>query len=557
MSRNTKRQIRAYSYLRWSKKAQGKGDSERRQTVASSVCATRGWILDTSLVLRDDGVSSYKGRNRKLGALGTFLEAVGDGRVKPGSVLIIEDIDRLSREDIPDALPLFMSLINADITIYVVRTEREYSKETIAVQPFIIMEALLSMILAHEESSKKAFRSRAWWEGRRSKATLRPITPVCPSWLILDKTTYTFSKRPDAVAAVKRIFSLAFEGHGLTTITRMLVSEGVPAIGRSGRWLKSTVQEIVTNRALVGEFQPCIRDEDGRHVPIGQPIEGYYPAIITLPEFKRMQTVLTARRVQTGPASGDIHNLFTGLLRSNEGGTMMLSTSMQKGRMYHYLASSTAVEGCVGKRVTVPYAEYETVLLQWLREITPASLTSETPDDTVSVLEAQRDDKADRIKKIQASLEGDGDCASLISVLKTLERQHGEILDKLDEATARLEARSPATLLQTQTIIGLMETATGDERKALRTKLRTRIKELVESITIKVVRTPPKHRTAKVGTAKLVYLTITFRTGTERRIWYETGSGKQAGVWSPTDALRGDDMLHMMGMHLAEHPEHA
>jgi DNA invertase Pin-like site-specific DNA recombinase len=133
-------------------------------------------------------MSAFRGRNRKLGDLKSFLNAVEEGRVKSGSVLIVEDIDRLSREDIPEAMPLFLNIVNAGITIFVVRTGREYSRETIAAQPFIVMEALLSMILAHEESLKKCYRSKLWWEGRRAKAKdKKPMTGICPAWLRLDK----------------------------------------------------------------------------------------------------------------------------------------------------------------------------------------------------------------------------------------------------------------------------------------------------------------------------------------------------------------------------------
>ena len=75
----------AYSYLRFSKKEQGRGDSIRRQTALRDACiARRGLTLDTSFVLSDQGLSAFRGKNKKTGALKLFLDAVADGRCRWG-----------------------------------------------------------------------------------------------------------------------------------------------------------------------------------------------------------------------------------------------------------------------------------------------------------------------------------------------------------------------------------------------------------------------------------------------------------------------------------------
>src|SRR5262245_887480 len=103
----------AFSYIRFSRKKQQKGESFRRQSeFAGEVCAENAWTLDQSLTLHDLGVSAFRGANAKFGALGCFLEAVRRGRVPKGSVLIIESIDRLSRNKVGEALQLFISILN-------------------------------------------------------------------------------------------------------------------------------------------------------------------------------------------------------------------------------------------------------------------------------------------------------------------------------------------------------------------------------------------------------------------------------------------------------------
>src|SRR5688572_26822263 len=99
---------RAYSYIRFSRPEQLRGDSLRRQLELSETwCRKNKVFLDDTLKLRDLGVSAHRGQNATTGKLGAFLEAIKDGIVKPGSILLVESLDRLSRNQILDALNLF------------------------------------------------------------------------------------------------------------------------------------------------------------------------------------------------------------------------------------------------------------------------------------------------------------------------------------------------------------------------------------------------------------------------------------------------------------------
>ena len=91
--------IKAYSYLRFSTPEQSKGDSKRRQIEgAEEYAKANGLVLDEKL--RDEGISAYSGANRDKGALGGFLKKVEKGLIPTGSVLIVESLDRLSRENV-------------------------------------------------------------------------------------------------------------------------------------------------------------------------------------------------------------------------------------------------------------------------------------------------------------------------------------------------------------------------------------------------------------------------------------------------------------------------
>ena len=48
-------------------------------------------------------MASYSGANAKSGAFGEFLAAVESGYIEAGSVLLVESLDRVSRQDIDTA----------------------------------------------------------------------------------------------------------------------------------------------------------------------------------------------------------------------------------------------------------------------------------------------------------------------------------------------------------------------------------------------------------------------------------------------------------------------
>src|SRR5215207_3150924 len=88
----------AYSYIRFSSPEQAKGDSLRRQTEAAAAwCERHGVTLDTSLTLHDLGTSAIRGAHRDnpdKHALAAFLKAVEGGKVRKGSYLVVESLDR-------------------------------------------------------------------------------------------------------------------------------------------------------------------------------------------------------------------------------------------------------------------------------------------------------------------------------------------------------------------------------------------------------------------------------------------------------------------------------
>ena len=112
---------RAYSYLRFSTPDQSRGDSFRRQADKARKFAAQNDLELSEDSYQDLGVSAYRGRNIVEGQLGKFLEAVESGKIKRGSYLLVESLDRLSREKVRNARDRFEAILDRGINIHLGR----------------------------------------------------------------------------------------------------------------------------------------------------------------------------------------------------------------------------------------------------------------------------------------------------------------------------------------------------------------------------------------------------------------------------------------------------
>src|SRR5262245_53852252 len=238
------RNKRAYSYVRFSSPQQAEGGGLQRQVKMSlAYCERKGLALDDSLHLHDLGVSAFRGDNVREGALAGFLEACRTGRVPRGSVLIVESLDRLSRDQIRPALQLFLSLQDHGITIVTLQPEREYPPDR--PDALSLIEPLIIFARAHEESEMKSHRRRHAWGVAKDRARRGDghVSKHCPAWL--EVTEDGFRVREEAAAVVRRVYELAIDGLGAARIVARLTKEGVAPIGRRGRWVRGYVHQIL------------------------------------------------------------------------------------------------------------------------------------------------------------------------------------------------------------------------------------------------------------------------------------------------------------------------
>ena len=233
---------RAYSYVRFSSPAQAHGDSFARQTrKAALYAAERGLTLDTELKLTDLGVSGYRSKNAKTGAFGAFLRAVEDQTVPKGSYLLIENLDRLSRDEIYESLPLFLNIINAGIVVVTLTNGEAYSRERLRKEPWSIYMIVTELIRSNQESFYKGQRVAEAKESNRTRLAqgamqgVRPYTRQTPGWIWWSEENNEYELIPERAEVVREIFKLTDQGWGVERIARELNRRGADTWGKGRR----------------------------------------------------------------------------------------------------------------------------------------------------------------------------------------------------------------------------------------------------------------------------------------------------------------------------------
>jgi hypothetical protein len=128
----------------------------------------------------------------------------------------------------------------------------------------------------------------------------------CPGWLEVSTDRLSFVYVPERAEVLRNIFQLSISGLGSYTIAKQLTRRGVPPFGTSKQWDNTTIDSMLRNRAVIGEFQPrSFAGGSKKGVPIGDPIPNYYPPII---DEKTFLTAQEARR----------HNLASGRGRKGD-----------------------------------------------------------------------------------------------------------------------------------------------------------------------------------------------------------------------------------------------
>jgi Recombinase/Resolvase, N terminal domain len=530
----------AYSLIRYSGAWQREGDSKRRQeSFAARWCAENNSRLDTDLSMLLDGQSAFRGKHRKrtgrgLKPLAQFLDDIKSGRVAAGSVLIMENIDRLSREEIDEAWELFRSILRAGVDVVTERPERRYTKKSL--NNFAeVLEVKFGMYLAHEESVKKSERiGRAWANKKRlAEESKEPVSKSCPAWMELAPEGYRLI--PDRAAVVKRIVRQIHEV-GCQRLAQMLSDEGVPCFGLKGRWTSTYVRGIVRSPAVYGAYQRRGRDLGGDIHLEGKPIPGYYPNVASREEWEAAQASVQRRRQGGGrPGEGE-PNLFSGILYETSGGERLhLRPEIRGGVRYQYLRPWP-----VGRsKVYIPYVPVEDWLVRAIgglkaEDVLPPGQEADAKLRRIKDLSNDVMKLADLLAQLEAKQRDphtDPDLRPSVDIgIIDVRRQQREKTKELRSLEEEANTSRTKSLGACQSALSLLDTT---ERRHV---AKVRIRQLVESIWLLV---QPVTRTSRIIHAQ-IYLRGGRRVYRQLRPATPLPAGVTVWQLEPCDFRAGD-----------------
>lgn len=506
----------AYSYVRFSRPEQAKGHSQKRQNdLAEDWCGKHGFKLDTTVKMTDKGLSGFSGEHLLRGKLGAFIDLAKAGRIEQGSVLIVESLDRLSRLEVPTALRLLLEILDYGIEIVtLLEPEEWFKRETLSEIQLIVAIVILSR--AYNESASKSQRLKKKWTEKRQLLTdeKKPLTGLTPSWII--KKGDSLHLHPEKSSIVRRIVRLYLDGTGIVAIARTFNTEHVPTLGRGKQkgkvWSKSTILKILRSRALIGEFQPHFgrkTQDQSKRIPAGDPIPDYFPTVVSEADFYRVQKILHSRKFpgRTGPASGVVSNLFTGLIfDARSGSTMnMVDKGVRSGGKQ--IVSSAAKYG-IGEYISFNYDAFEEVILKLMKSITVEEIRPATTDSDLSrsleTLVGNHGRVEHKIKMIQDQIESEDDVviAKLVPVISKLSRQLQELEEEIERTKAELHSAHP-TPDDCTDLVELLQTA-NDDTNTNRRRFRSVIRDIIERIDVLLL---------KDGHWRQCFARVVFRNG--------------------------------------------
>ncbi len=357
---------KAYSYLRFSTPDQAKGDSFRRQSERARAYADEhGLDLDDSLSFHDLGVSAFHGANAETGALGDFLEAVKTGLVDRGSYLLVESLDRISRNVPLVALNVLQSILLNGVKVVTLIDRRCYDADSLRNDSFSLIMSLLTFIRSHDESETKSKRLKSSWDNKRKNIATKPLTAKIPAWLtIVDGKIEAID---DRAALVKQIYDDYLKGQGPETIARKLNTDGVKPWGRGAMWHKSYIVKILSNPGVCGVFVPHTLEHDGlkKNRIALDAIENYYPAVIDEITFTAAQNQRKQKGIKGRKTGTKLTNIVSKLAKCPKCNISMVKVN--KGGSFQYLVCSRAKIGGYCEYNSIRYHDFEKAFIRSLK----------------------------------------------------------------------------------------------------------------------------------------------------------------------------------------------
>lgn len=458
--------VTAYSYIRFSSEKQRTGDSLRRQIEArDAYILANGLVLDTTLKMQDEGISAWKGDNwnAEKSDFGRFLQMVRSGEIATPCVLIVENLDRLSRQPPEEVVGLMLELLKAGITIHSLIDNKTYKPGETGPN-FVINLMVMAMTAqrANEESETKSHRVLENWKRKRKDAREgKPMGPSVVGWCcgghkLEDGGRAPIELDPVRGEVVQRIFEMYIAGMGYETIAATLHREGVPTFKRSKKkksaWSHTYVREILSDPAT---WNGTVRMVDGTE------IEGYYPSVISRETFEEAAAVRVGRQKPGFKGRrAKVPNPFAGLLLCKFCGRKLGYKNKGRHRTDdpdHRFVCCVNLD-CESHGPRWMFTPFKDAVLERVREalmeVIPSPVEEEDPWANFQSLERELILLRERKMRMAQLAAASGDDVDLVEMVAGLAKQQRELESRISterEAVTKALAQDEAWKASTET----------------------------------------------------------------------------------------------------------
>ena len=353
----------AIIYIRFSTGPQERGDSRRRQyDDCLAYCINHN--LNVVEVVEDLGRSAYKGDHLTVGNLGKLSERILRGEIAPGTTIVIEKMDRLSRE-VPRKIRRWIEDIT-DKGLKIARVSGGPVMDSAYLNDGSNLAAVIDMAYsnnaAHEFSQNISDRlNKSWVQRRKNAGEGRSLlTASTPRWITTEgewggknsPDHRRFVLVPDRAAVVLLIYELAADGMGSWGIAKELNARKTPTWGKSSAsstrdgWNHTTVLNVLQSPAVEGIHYPT-HQIGKKRVRTGEVYRDYFPLVdgLTADLVARARSQMT-KRAGGAPKSNSGKNLLASLAKCGTcQGFMVLRTRSAKEGPFAYLQCDNAGKG--------------------------------------------------------------------------------------------------------------------------------------------------------------------------------------------------------------------
>ncbi len=242
---------------------------------------------------------------------------------------------------------------------------------------------------------------------------------------------------------------------------------------------------ILNGRRVLGEYQP--RDRDGK--PQGDPIKGYYPAVVTEDEWLQARAGVQQRRRFKGRVSEAEVNIFARLVKhARDDDTYIMFTRFTRGKTPRKFQAIINTRGDQGetRAYSLPYAVFESAILSCLKEINPHDiLNGDRPPDEAATLAGELVGVEAELAEAAAFMDKNGFSPTIGKRIADLEARKGNLAERLAEARHRAAHPLSESWGKCQSLADALAT-TPDPRDA-RLRLRSALRRIVDGMWLLIV----------------------------------------------------------------------